>query len=81
LQPYQTKDIDKLDDVTRHLLSNREKEIVFLVKKGNSNQDIADQLFISVKTVEKHMNNIYKKLSIKNRFALLNLFVASEESI
>ena len=72
-------DLKIIDDLTNHLLSNREREIMLLVKNGLSNENIGHQLFISVKTVEKHMNNIYKKLNIKNRFALMNLLFPSDE--
>ncbi|MBD2847659.1 response regulator transcription factor [Paenibacillus sp. IB182496] len=48
-------------------LSEREKEIVALVAKGYSNKEVADQLVISVKTVESHKANIMEKLGLKTR--------------
>ncbi len=48
-------------------LSERELEVLQLVAKGSSNQEIADQLVIGVSTVKKHINHIYDKLDAKNR--------------
>lgn len=45
-------------------LTNREKEIICLILKGFSNKIVADQLFISRRTVEQHRKNINSKLSI-----------------
>ncbi len=42
-------------------LSAREKEIVALMMKGNTNREIAEKLFISESTVETHRKNIYRK--------------------
>lgn len=47
-------------------LTNREKEIVKLIVHGKKSKEIADQLFISIKTVEKHRSNILGKLGINS---------------
>lgn len=47
-------------------LSERELEIVLLICKGLSNQEIADELFISKRTVDKHRANIMAKTGSKN---------------
>lgn len=47
-------------------LSGRELEIVLLICKGFTNSEIADQLFISKRTVDKHRANILEKTSCKN---------------
>jgi DNA-binding NarL/FixJ family response regulator len=47
-------------------LTKREKEILKLVADEHSNQQIADQLFISLRTVETHRLNITQKLGVKN---------------
>ncbi len=48
-------------------LTNREIDILDLLKRRLSNQEIADNLCISPETVKRHLYNIYKKLSVKNR--------------
>jgi DNA-binding CsgD family transcriptional regulator len=48
-------------------LTQREIDILDLLKGRLSNQEIADILFISPETVKRHLYNIYKKLSVKNR--------------
>ena len=52
---------------TYHLLSHREKEVLTLIAKGFSNKEIAEKLFISVKTVETHKSNLMEKLQMKTR--------------
>lgn len=49
------------------LLSEREREIASLVAQGLDNQQIAQQLFISLPTVKSHMNNILKKIGGTSR--------------
>lgn len=48
-------------------LSARETEILTLIAKGLTNQEIANQLVISLRTVKWHTSNIYGKLEVKNR--------------
>ncbi|MFC4302216.1 response regulator transcription factor [Cohnella boryungensis] len=48
-------------------LSEREKEILAKVAQGYTNKDIAEQLVISVKTVESHKSNLMDKLNLKTR--------------
>ena len=51
-------------------LSDREREIANLIAGGASNPDIARTLFLSRKTVERHVSNILGKLEVKNRAQL-----------
>ncbi|GAW91244.1 response regulator [Calderihabitans maritimus] len=53
------------------VLSSREKEVLGLVALGYTNQQIADELTISIKTVETHKANIKEKLGIKKRSDLV----------
>lgn len=53
-------------------LSRREIDIVRLIKEGMSSREIAQELDISLKTVEVHRYNILKKLNLKNTAALVN---------
>ncbi|MBE6189755.1 MAG: response regulator transcription factor [Rikenellaceae bacterium] len=70
-----------LMSITRHMhldettsddpLSEREKEILMAICRGLSNQEIADELFISKRTVDKHRANILEKTGCKNTAALV----------
>jgi len=64
-------------------LTRREKDILDLLVKGNSNKEIADLLYISEKTVKNHLTNIFRKLAVKDRtqaavYALKNGLVKYE---
>ena len=52
-------------------LSKREKEILFKICEGLSNQEIADALFISKRTVDKHRANLLGKTNSKNTASLI----------
>ncbi|RUL47894.1 LuxR C-terminal-related transcriptional regulator [Lysinibacillus antri] len=55
-------------------LSKREKEVLYYVLEGLSNQEVAEELFISVHTVKNHLTKIFKKLDVQDRneaFALV----------
>src|SRR5687768_14646762 len=52
-------------------LTKREHEVLELVATGKSNQEVADDLFISIKTVETHKTNILEKLGLKNTAELV----------
>ena len=53
-------------------LSAREMEIIGLVADGLTNQEIAEKLTISKRTVDNHVSNMFTKTGSKNRVALLN---------
>lgn len=56
---------DKKNEDTR--LTKREKDVLLLLVRGNSNKDMADVMFISEKTVKNHLTSIFKKLGVKDR--------------
>jgi DNA-binding CsgD family transcriptional regulator len=58
-------------------LTNREIEIVLLVRQGLTYKEISEKLFIAGKTVENHIQNIYEKSKVKNKVALLHKFFDS----
>lgn len=72
--PYRLpKTINKFgnDDFLKQFnLTKRELEILMLIKKEHTNQQIADELFLSVYTVETHRKNIMQKLNLKSPLAL-----------
>lgn len=48
-------------------LTTREMEVLHLIAKGKSNQEVADELFIGVKTVKFHVTNVLSKLNVEDR--------------
>jgi DNA-binding CsgD family transcriptional regulator len=56
-------------------LSRREIDIVRLVAEGMTNNEIAEKLFISFRTVENHLRSIYKKMEIHNRTSLVSRLI------
>lgn len=48
-------------------LTEREYEILLLIAEGKSNQEVADELFIALKTVKTHVSNILNKLNVSDR--------------
>ncbi|GAA0338462.1 response regulator transcription factor [Oceanobacillus sp. FSL W7-1293] len=57
----------KQETVLHEQLTEREKEILLLMTKGKTNQEIADELFIALKTVKVHVSNILGKLEVQDR--------------
>lgn len=64
---YKTEALPDAENEVTKMLSEREKEVLDLIVKGLSNNEIANRLFISLSTVKTHINNIYKLLEVKNR--------------
>ena len=60
----------RLPSSTLGLLSPREREVLKLIAEGYKNKEIAVDLCISLKTVEKHRANLMKKLDLHNAAAL-----------
>lgn len=58
---------EKPADNLHDQLTNREMEILMLVAQGKTNQEIADELFIALKTVKVHISNILGKLEVQDR--------------
>lgn len=48
-------------------LTEREMDVLLRLAEGKSNQDIADELFIGIKTVKYHITNIFSKLDVEDR--------------
>lgn len=54
------------EDRTIHL-TKRETEVLGLVIEGKSSKEVADELYVSKRTVDFHLANIYDKLQVNNR--------------
>lgn len=61
------------DDIMALGFSPRETELIELILKGYTNNQISDELSISVSTVKTHINNIFKKADVTSRFELLKV--------
>ena len=74
LDPIQASSTDKKDleaIFDKFQISKRERQIVDLICQGKSNQQIADELFISLQTVKDHTHRIYTKVGINSRMQLV----------
>lgn len=65
-------------------LTNREMEILLLMTQGKTNQEIADELYIALKTAKVHVSNILSKLGVQDRtqaviYAFKHSLVQAEE--
>ncbi len=54
-------------------LTGREREVMRLAAKGLTNRAIAHELKVTEGTIKLHLHNIYRKLGVKSRFALVAL--------
>jgi len=69
--------IERGEAVVEDLLTPRESEVVKLIAEGHSNREIADELTISAKTVERHRANILSKLGMHDRVELTRYAIRS----
>jgi two-component system, NarL family, response regulator NreC len=58
-------------DSRRSLLSPRERQVLILLAQGHTNREVAEQIYVSIKTVETHRARIAKKLQLRNRADLI----------
>ena len=59
---------------SRKQLTKKENEVLELILLGNTNQEIADQLYVGLSTIKTHINNLYRKTGINDRKELLKAF-------
>ena len=57
----------ELDESSGHPLTRRERQIARLVAHGRSNREVAEELVVGVRTVETHLEHIFRKLAVKTR--------------
>ncbi len=84
IQNLPTKEYEKptIISLNEYNLSERHLEIIHLVKKGKTNKEIGEELFISENTVKYHLKSIYEILGIENRIELrAKVPVKEEEAI
>lgn len=62
--------IDPSDDLGLARLTSREREVVELIARGYSYRSTSEALFVSPKTIEAHMRNIFHKLGVASRYEL-----------
>ncbi len=66
------KHMDRGEDKARYDgLSERERQVLTLIAEGKTGQEVADELFISVNTVQTHRSHIMEKLNLHNRSQLI----------
>jgi signal transduction histidine kinase/DNA-binding response OmpR family regulator len=70
---FQENKVSFEDRCKELMLTDRESEIVMLIKEGKSYSESGELLHISSKTVSKHLSNVYAKLGITSRHQLVNL--------
>lgn len=61
---------------SRSVITRREKEILQLIVDEYTNQQIADKLYLSLRTVENHRNNLLQKLGVKNTAGLVKAAIS-----
>ncbi|RPA69084.1 LuxR family transcriptional regulator [Cyclobacteriaceae bacterium YHN15] len=72
--------VSKTETAEAHLqsklktLSRKEQEVLSLILERKNNQQICDELFISLSTLKSHINHIYKKLGVSRRQEILELY-------
>jgi len=64
---FSTSKQESVSEVQLSDLSKREMEILKLAAKGMNNQDIADELFLSRRTIQSHLTNIFTKMDVGSR--------------
>jgi len=62
-----TLSLEKINKHLISLLSEREFEVIQLIYEGKTNQQIAEQVFVSINTIKKHINNSYLKIDAVTR--------------
>lgn len=71
VQDYLKRDEDDEQNQVYDELTPREREVLILIAEGLSNAEIGEQLVISVKTVDRHRENIMRKLNMHSRIDLV----------
>lgn len=70
----ETETADALLQAKLKTLSRKEQEVLSRILQCKSNQQICDELFISLSTLKSHINHIYKKIGVCSRQEIFSLF-------
>jgi DNA-binding NarL/FixJ family response regulator len=62
------------------LLTRREREVADQVARGLTNREVAEAMFLSEKTIERHLSSVFNKLGIRSRVALVMLLGSTTSS-
>ena len=62
-----------LEDYGKYHITEREFDVIKLIRKGMTNKEIGYELGISVNTVNNHIANIFQKTGVRSRIDLLNV--------
>lgn len=71
IEPEEIKTLQKKEGPDLSVLTKREKQVAELIKRGCSNREIGEELYISETTVKKHVSHIFEKLGIESRKDLM----------
>lgn len=77
LQQHATRDSQR--EIQSDILTKREVAITKLIANGAQNQEVADQLHISVNTVKTHVYSIFRKTDCRNRVELIKWFATNSQ--
>ncbi len=69
IEPEEKTDSKQAETLLNEL-SEREREVALMVAEGMTNQQIADIIFVSLRTVKAHLSSIYSKTGLRNRLEL-----------
>lgn len=76
IEMMKPEEISEIKNKAIDLLTEREKEVLDLLLEGYTNAAICEQLYISINTLKTHNRNIYKKLEVKNKVELVEVWKA-----
>lgn len=78
-QIKKSRTVSPAEFAKKYNLSSREKEVLAAVLLGKNNKQIADELYISIYTVKRHMSHIFEKTGTASRYELMSVFNSLKE--
>jgi two-component system nitrate/nitrite response regulator NarL len=77
-QTYFNDDFDVEDTKSKNILTKRQKEILHLIALGKTSREIADMLFIDIKTVNTHRQNMIRVLNLDSKNGLVKYAIENK---